>query len=62
MIPQTRAQRRASQSKRKHVKSPFARIVGHTFIGAAVSYRHPTKGLRFRRATPRLLLGLLSAA
>lgn len=38
----------------------FSRIKRATVIGRAVSYVHPTKGLRFRRATPQLFLAVAS--
>jgi len=62
MVPLNRAARRAAQSRRKTVGVPFGRAFGMTAIGSAVSYRHPTKGLRFRRLTPQLFAGLIARA
>lgn len=54
--------RRAAASNRKRVKTPFARITSAASpVPRTISYRHPTKGLRFRRANPKLFLGLFHA-
>lgn len=57
-----RRARRALQSRRKRVKKPFAHVINRvTVILGLISYRHPTKGLRTRRLTPPLAIGLLTA-
>jgi hypothetical protein len=45
-----------------HQPRPFSRIKSATSpVAGTISYRHPTKGLRFRRATPQLFIGLFPA-
>lgn len=42
----------------KGSRPAFSRVKRVSVIGKAISYRHPTKGLRFRRATPQLFLAV----
>lgn len=49
-------------TKRRAPRSAFRRITSATSpVPGTISYRHPTKGLRFRRATPQLFVALLPA-
>lgn len=46
----------------KRQPRPFSRIKSATSpVPGTISYRHPTKGLRFRRGTPQLFIGLFPA-
>lgn len=58
-----RRARRAHLSRRKRVKTAFARVGNKaSLILGMVSYRHPTKGLRTRRLTPQLAIGLFAVS
>ena len=45
----------------KTAQRPFSRVSRARVIGHAVTYRHPTKGLRTRRLTPQLAIALMTA-
>lgn len=49
-------------AKRLPKGTAYRRITSATSpVPSTISYRHPTKGLRFRRANPRLFLNLFHA-